>query len=188
MTGPRPGQGYGRRAGTAGLALAAMGLLLTGPCERAASGAGDVIARLGPLTVSATALRPGPSGTLTASVRLSTSGQRSDQLDAAIAASGATVALYHEQVSLAEVPDLTGCGGDAVPLPVVEHWLHYGPLQVPGQSGGPAPPVDATLTVQPVTRIASKTLTIILYFAGGGVLSLTLPVNRSSALGSLPVR
>jgi hypothetical protein len=169
------GQGYGRRAGTAGLALAALGLLLAGPAEPAASVTGTVVARLGPLTVSATALRPGPSGTLTASVRLSTSGQRSDQLDAAIAAGGGTVSVYHEQVSLAEVPDLTGCGGDATPLPVLEHWLHYGPLQVPGRSAG-APAVEATLTVRPVTPIAGKTLTVTLYFAGGGVLPLALPV------------
>ena len=128
--------------------------------------------------MSATALRPGPSGTLTASVQLSTSGRRSDQLDAAIAADGGTVALYHEQVSLAEVPDLTGCGGGAAPLAVIEHWLHYGPLQVPGQSGGPAPPVDATLTVRPVAQVASTTLTVTLYFADGGVLPLNLPVDR----------
>lgn len=183
MTGRWPGRGYGRRAGTTGLALAAIGMLLSGPGERAAPGAGDVIARLGPLTVRATALRPGPSGTLTAGVQLSTSGRRPVSLDAAIAADGATVALYHEQVSLAEVPDLTGCGGDAPPLAVVEHWLHYGPLTVPGQSGGPAPPVDATLTVQPVTRIAGPALTVTLYFAGGGVLSLPLPVNRSGGRG-----
>jgi len=183
MTGPSPGPGYRRWAGTAGLALAAAGLLLSGPGGRAVSGTGDVTARLGPLTVNATALRPGPSGTLTASVRLSMSGQRSASLDAVIAAGGGTVALYHEQVSLAEVPDLTGCGGEAAPLPVVERWLHYGPLQVPGQSGGPAPPVDATLTVQPVTKVAITTLTVTLYFAGGGVLHLTLPVNRSSGPG-----
>ena len=176
MTRPWPGQGYGRRVGTAGLALAAAGLLLAGPAEPAAYGTGSVIARLGPLTVSATALRPGPSGTLTASLRFSTSGQRSASLDAAIAADGSTVALYHEQVSLAEVPDLTGCGGDKAPLAVIEHWLHYGPLQVPGQSGGTAAPVDATLSVQPVTRISGQSLTVTLYFAGGGVLPLTLPV------------
>jgi hypothetical protein len=174
----RLGQGYGRRAGTAGLALAA-GLLLAGQAEPAASGTGGVVARLGPLTVSATALRPGPSGALTASVRFSTSARRSAQLDAAIAAGGGTVALYHEQVSLAEVPDLTGCGGGSVPLRVVEYWLHYGPLQVPGQSGGPVPPADATLTVRPVSQVAGKTLTVTLYFAGGGVLPLTLPVDRS---------
>jgi len=182
VTWPRAGYGYGRRAGTAGLALAAAGLALAGPAERPASGAGDVIARLGPLTVTATALRPGPSGALTASVRLAVSGRRSDQLDAVLAAGG-TAALYHEQVSLAEVPDLTGCGGGAVPLAVVEHWLRYGPLPVPGQSGGPVPPVNATLTVQPVTRIAGPALTVTLYFAGGGVLPLSLPVNRSGGRG-----
>ena len=179
MTWPWAGRDYVRRAGTAGLALAAAGLLLAGSGGRAASGTRDVIARLGPLTVSATALRPGPSGTLTASVQFSTSGQRSDQLDAAIAAGGGTVALYHEQVSLAEVPDLTSCGGGIVPLTVVKLWLHYGPLPVPGQSGGPAAPVDATLTVQPAAPVASKTLTITLYFAGGGVMPLDLPVDRS---------
>jgi hypothetical protein len=179
MNTPWAGHGYGRRAGTAGLALAAAGLLLAGPAPPAASVTGDVVARLGPVTVSTTALHPGPSGTLTASMRFSTSGQRAASLDAAIAADGSTVALYHEQVSLAEVPDLTGCGGDKAPLAVIEHWLHYGPLQVPGASGGPGAPVDATLTVQPVTQTASKSLTVTLYFAGGGVLPLTLPVDRS---------
>jgi hypothetical protein len=179
MTSPRPGAGYGRRAGLGGLALAALGLLLTGPAGPAASGTGNVLARLGSLTVSATALRPGPSGTLTASVQVSTSGRQSDQLDAAIAAGGGTVALYHEQVSLAEVPDLTGCGGGIVPLTVIKQWLNYGPLQVPGQSGGPAAPVDATLTVQPAAPVASTSLTVTLYFAGGGVLPLNLLVDRS---------
>ncbi len=91
---------------------------------------------------------------------------------------GGTVALYHQQVSLAEVPDLTGCGGDAAPLPVIERWLHYGPLQVPGQSAGAAAPVDATLTVQAPAPAGGKTLTVTLYFAGGGVLPLPLPVSR----------
>jgi hypothetical protein len=181
MTGRPPGHGYGLRAGTAGLALAAAGLLLAGSGEHAASGTvGDVVARLGRLTVSATALRPGPSGTLTASVQLSTSGQRSDQLDAAIAAGGGTVALYHQQVSLAEVPDLTGCGGVSPPLPVIERWMHYGPLLIPGQAGqsaGTALPVDATLTVRPATPATGKTVTVTLYFSGGGALSLALPVN-----------
>lgn len=180
MTSPRPGATCGRRAGTAGLALAGLGLLLTGPAGPAASGTGDVSARLGALTVSATALRPGPSGTLTASVRVSTSGRQPDQLDAAVVAGGGTAALYHEVVSLAEVPDLAGCGGGgAVPLAVVQHWLHYGPLPVPAQSGGPAPPADATLTVRQAAPAAGPTLTVTLYFAGGGVLPLSLPVDRS---------
>jgi hypothetical protein len=178
MTGPWRGHRYGQRAGMAGLALATLGLLLAGPAEPTASGTDGVVARLGALTVSATALHLGPSGTLTASVQLSTSARRSDQLDAAIAAGGGTVALYHQQVSLAEVPDLTGCGGGATALPVIERWLHDGPLLVPGQSAGPAGPVDATLTVQPVAPVAGKSLTVTLYFAGGGVLPVTLPVSR----------
>ena len=62
---------------------------------------------------------------------------------------------------------------------VVKQWLHCGPLQVPGQSAGPAAPVDATLTVRPAAPIASQALTITLYFAGGGVMPLNLPVDRS---------
>ena len=178
MTRPWPGHGHGRRAGAAGSALAALGLLLTGPAEPAAYGTEDVVARLGPLTVHATALHLGPAGTLTATVQLSTSARRSDQLDAVAAADGSTVALYHQQVSLAGVPDLTGCGGDHTPLPVIESWLHYGPLQVPGQSAAGATPVDATLTVQPVAPVAGQTLTVTLYFAGGGVLPVTLPVSH----------
>jgi hypothetical protein len=178
MTGPWPGHRHWHRAGTTALALAELGLLLACRAAPAAPGTSDVTARLGPLTVSATALRLGPSGTLRASVRLTSSGQRSASLDAVTAAGGGTVTLYHEQVSLAEVPDLTGCGGDAAPLPVLERWLHYGPLQVPGQSAGPAPPVDAALTVRPVTPVTGKTLTVTLYFAGGGVLPVTLPVSR----------
>ena len=88
--------------------------------------------------MSATALRPGPSGTLITSVQVSTSGQPSDQLDAVIAAGGAPVAVYHQRVNVGEIPDLAGCGG-APPPGMVDHWLHYGPLLVPGRSGGPVP-------------------------------------------------
>ena len=84
--------------------------------------------------MSATALRPGPSGTLITSVQVSTSGQPSDQLDAVIAAGGAPVAVYHQRVNVGEIPDLAGCGG-APPPGMVDHWLHYGPLLVPGRSG-----------------------------------------------------
>ena len=65
----------------AGTALFLAGLAGAAP----AHGAGDVIARLGPLTISVTALRPGTAGTLTTYMQVSTSGQPSDQLDAAIA-------------------------------------------------------------------------------------------------------
>jgi hypothetical protein len=129
-----------------------------------AHGAGDVTARLGPLTISATALRPGPAGTLTTHMRVSTSGRPSDQLDAAIAAGGS---------------DLTGCGTELPPPGIVDHWLHYGPLLVPGRSGGAAPPADATLTVPPdAFMTAGATVAITLYFAQAGSMILRLPVSR----------
>ena len=81
--------------------LAGLALVLTGLAGAApAHGPGTVLARLGPITVSATALRPGPAGTLTTSLRVSTGGQPSDQLDAAIAAD--------ERVDLAMVPIADG--------------------------------------------------------------------------------
>ena len=174
-TSPRQG---GRRAGwtLAGLALLFVGLAGTAP----ASAAGDVVARLGSITVSATALRPGPAGTLTASVQASTSGQPSDQLDAAIAADGAPVGVYHQRVSVGEIPDLAGCGDEVPPPGVVDHWLHYGPLLVPGRSGGSSPPADATLTVQPAASLpAGSTLAITLYFAHAGSVTLQLPVDQA---------
>jgi len=173
-------RGVARRAG---LILAATALLLawlagvTGATP--ARGAGEVSARLGPLTVSATTLHPGPAGTLTASIQVSTSGQPSDQLDAAIAADGAAVAVYHRQVNVGEISDLTGCGTELPPPGIVDHWLHYGPLLVPGRSGGPAPPADATLTVPGAPRPAGATLAITLYFAQAGPVILRLPVGRA---------
>ena len=90
-------RGGARRAG---LILAATALLLAGLAGATpARGAGEVSARLGPLTVSATTLHPGPAGTLTASIQVSTSGRPSDQLDAAITADGTAVAVYHRQVN-----------------------------------------------------------------------------------------
>ncbi len=83
--------------------LAGTVLVLTGLAGAApARGAGDVIGRLGPLTVSATPLRPGPAATLTTYMQVSTSGQRSDQLDAAITADGTAVAVYHQRVNIGE--------------------------------------------------------------------------------------
>jgi hypothetical protein len=114
---------------------------------------------------------------LVADVHISTSGQASDELDAAIAAGSTAVSLYHERVSVGEIPDLTGCGGDPAPPGVVDHWLHYGPLLVPGRSGGSTPPAYATLTVQPVTQTAGQTLAITLYFAHAGALTMKLPVD-----------
>ena len=182
MSAPRLRLGNPRR-GTrrAGLTLAGTVLLLAGLAGAApARGAGDVIARLGPLTVSATALRPGPAGTLTTYMQVSTSGQPSDQLDAAIAADGAAVAVYHQRVNVGEIPDLTGCGTELPPPGIVDHWLHYGPLLVPGRSGGPSPPADATLTVQPDASVpAGATLAITLYFAHAGSVILRLPVSHA---------
>jgi hypothetical protein len=161
----------------AGLAFVVAGL--TG-MTRAPRDAG-VIARLGPITVSATALSPGPSGTLTAGIQVSTAGARPDQLDAAIAADGAPTGIYHQVISLADIPDdLASCGGAIPPTAVVQRWLHYGPLTVPGQSGGPYPPADATITVQPLTAAPpGGTLAITLYFANAGALVLNLPVGGS---------
>ena len=173
--------GPGRRVRRAGWTLAGLALLLTGLAGTApVPGAGHVIARLGSITVSATTLRPGPAGTLTTSVQVTTSVQPSDQLDAAIAASGVPVAVYHQRVSVGEIPDLAGCGGDNPPPGVVDHWLHYGPLLVPGRSGGPSPPADATLTVQPAAAPpAGGILVVTLYFAHAGSVTLHLPVEHA---------
>ena len=69
------------RLALAGLVLVLVLLGLAG----AAPAPDSVLARLGPVTVNTTALAPGPGRTLTASVQVSTSGQASDQLDAATA-------------------------------------------------------------------------------------------------------
>ena len=174
-------KGRGRRVRRAGGTLAGLALLLAGLAGMApAPGAGDVISRVGGITVSATALHPGPSGTLTTSVQVTTSGQPSDQLDAAIAAGGAPVAVYHPRVRVGEIPDLAGCGGDIPPPGVADHWLHYGPLLVPGRSGSPSPPADATLTVQPVPAVPTAgILAITLYFAHAGSVTVHLPVDHA---------
>jgi hypothetical protein len=163
----------------AGWALAALCLALAGVGAASALGTNHVVARLGGITVSATDLHPGPSGTLIADVQVSTSVQASDQLDAAIAEGSTAVGLYHQVVSLGEIPDLTSCGGDPAPAGVVDSWLHYGPLPVPGRSVGSAPAADATMTVQPVTRTLARTLAITLYFAHAGAVTLDLPVDRA---------
>ena len=174
-----------RRAGwtLAGVALVAVlvaavvaaGLLGTARSPAAAS---DVTARLGPITVHATMLRPGASGTLTTDVRVTTSGRTVDQLDAAIA-DGVPVAVYHEVISLADVPDdLASCGGAVPPPGVVGQWMHYGPLVVYGTSSGSSPAADATLTVPPDGAARpGGTVTVTLYFARAGALVLRLPVS-----------
>jgi hypothetical protein len=159
------------------LALAGVALLgLAG----AAPAPGIVVAQQGPVTISATALAPGVGGTLTANVQVSTSGQLSDQLDAATAADGAPVAVYHQQVNVGELPDLSGCGAETPSSGVVDTWLHYGPLLVPGRSGGPSPTATATLTVQLGSAPPPGTsLAITFYFARAGSVTLRLPVSRA---------
>jgi hypothetical protein len=159
----------------AGAILAATGL--TG--ATADAGTAAVLARMGPITVSAGALRPGPDGTLTTSVQVSTSGQASDQLDAAITAGGDPVAVYHQRVSVGELPDLAGCGAETPSSAVVDRWLHYGPLLIPGQSGGPSPPAAAVLTVPAGAGRPGTTLAITLYFAHAASVRLRLPVSRA---------
>ena len=162
-------------------ALAGLALLgLAGAAPAPALSPDGVLARLGPVTVSATALAPGPGGTLTASVQVSTSGQPSDELDAATAADGAPVAVYHQQVNVGELPDLSGCGAETPSPAVVGTWLHYGPLLIPGRSGGASPPATATLTVQPGSALPPGTiLAITFYFAHAGSVTLRLPVSRA---------
>jgi len=159
------------------LTLAGLALLgLTG----AAPAPDAVIARLGPVTVSATELAAGPGGTLTASMQISTSGQSSDQLDAATAADGAPVAIHHQQVNVGELPDLSGCGAETPSPAVVDTWLHYGPLLIPGRSGGASPPATAILTIQPGSALPPGTsLAITFYFANAGSVTMRLPVSRA---------
>ena len=172
----------GPRAVRTGGMLAGLALILAGLTGAAPSpwahASGAVLARVGQITVSATALRPGPGGTLTTSLQVSTDGQPSDQLDAAIDADGAAVAVYHQRVSVGELPDLSGCGAETPSSAVVDRWLHYGPLLIPGRSGGASPPAAATLTVPPGAVLPSgATLAITLYFAQAGAVLLRLPVS-----------
>jgi hypothetical protein len=61
---------------------------------------------------------------------------------------------------------------------VVDRWLHYGPLLVPGRSGGSSLPATATLTVAPGPSLPpGTTLAITLYFAHAGSVLLHLPVS-----------
>lgn len=170
-----------RRAGwaLAGAALVAAGLTGTARAPAAAGdpATGDVSARLGVLTVRATALRPGAAGTLTAGVRVTISGRGSDQLDAAIA-DGVPVGIYHEVISLADMPgDLASCGGVMPSSGVVDQWMHYGPLVVDGTSSGTSAPADGTLAVPRGSGPAAGAVTVTLYFAHAGPLVLRLPVS-----------
>jgi hypothetical protein len=176
-SGPRL-TGRGRR--WAGWMLADLVLLAALAGSAPAARADSVTARVGAITVSATALHPGRSGVLTASLQVSTSGQASDQLDAAIAAGGALVAVYHQRVSVGAIPDLASCDIGYPPPGVVDRWLHFGPLLVPGRASGPSPPAGATLTVQPAAPLpAGRVVPVTLYFAHAGSVTLRLPVGRA---------
>ena len=168
----------GRRAGwtLAGLALVLTGLAGAAP----APGPGTVLARLGPITVSATALRPGPAGTLTTSLQVSTGGQPSDQLDAAIAAGGTAVGGLPPagQRRRNPGPIRLRCRDPAA--------RRGGPLAAlraaadPGAVRRLSPPATATLTVAPGSSSPpGATLAITLYFAHAGSVLLHLPVSRA---------
>ena len=144
-----------------------------------AAGTEPVLARLGPITVSASALRAGPGGTLTTSVQLSTSAPVLGSARRGDRGRRDPVAVYHQQVNVGELPDLAGCGAETPSSAVVDRWLHYGPLLIPGRSGGPSPPAAAMLTVPAGLWPAGTTLAITLYFAHAGSVRLRLPVSRA---------
>jgi hypothetical protein len=160
-----------------------IGGLLAGLILLGASGAtpqasaSAVIGRLGDVAVTATGLRPGPSGAWTSDLRITTSNPASDQLDAALAGGDTAAGVYHQQVSVGELTDLASCDGDSPPPQVVDQWLHYGPLTVPGRMYGPAPPARATLTVPSAAIPPGDRLAVTLYFARAGRLTLDLPVR-----------
>jgi hypothetical protein len=88
--------------------------------------------------------------------------------------------VYHEQVSVGEIPDLASCDGDWPTPDVVDHWLHYGPLLVSGRSGGSAGPAHATLAAPAGNPVAIEgRMAVILFFAHAGQLILDLPVDRA---------
>jgi hypothetical protein len=141
------------------------------------TGGSQVTGRVGAVTVTASSLHAGPSGTLTASLRLTTIGAASDQLDAALAPGDAAVGVYHQQVSVGEIGDLASCDGDLPSGPTLAQWLHYGPLLVPGRAYGPSPPASGTLTVHAPGVSIAGSLAITFYFAHAGQLTLDMPVR-----------
>ncbi len=160
--------------------LAGLALIAGAARATAVASSGEVVGRVGSISVQASALRVGPSGVLTGSLQVSTTGQLSDQLDAAIGSGGAPVALYHGHVSVGEISDLAGCDGENPSPVIVDHWLHYGPLLVPGRSSGPSPQAEATMTVWPVhTMKPGASLSVTLYFAHAGRVTLRLPIVHS---------
>jgi hypothetical protein len=181
----RPGSSWLPPARLALVALVAL-VVLSGAtwASQAASGSppakdSGAVGHIGAITVTASSLRPGYPGTLTGSLHLTTSGAASDQLDAALAAGDAAVGVYHQQVSVGEIPDLASCDGDLPPPLTLAQWLHYGPLLVPGRAYGPSPPASATLSVSTPGVTPSGSLAITFYFAHAGALILDVPVRRT---------
>jgi hypothetical protein len=170
----------GARPGPGPMGWLVAGLVLLGASGATPmAGADRVIGRLGDITVTATRLRPGPSGGWTSSLRITTSNPASDQLDAALVGGDTAAAVYHQQVNVGELADLASCGGDSPSPPVVDQWLHYGPLLVPGRMYGPSPPATATLGVPGTGLPPGGRVTVALYFAHAGRLTLDVPVRRT---------
>jgi hypothetical protein len=158
--------------------LTGLALVVSAAQATPAGGAPRVVSRVGAITATATSLHPGPAATLISDLQVTTTAQASDQLDAAVAPGDAAVGVYHRQVSVGEIPDLASCDGDLPAPSVVDHWLHYGPLLVPGRASAPAPPANATLTVDTGGRVPTGgKMAVTLYFAAGGPVTLDLPVH-----------
>jgi hypothetical protein len=177
----------------AGLMLAGFVLLGGSTQVDRPTAAGQVVGRVGDITVTASSLHQGPSRALTSELQITTSGQASDQLDVALAPGASAASVYHRQVSVGEISDLASCDGTVPPTAVVNRWLHYGPLLVPGRSYGKAAPASATLSIPstgipgttPSTGVpsagvsAQRSVAITLYFAHAGQVTLDLPVRRA---------
>jgi hypothetical protein len=162
-----------------GWILAALVVVIGATGAFRAAGSGDVVARVGSITITATRLRPGPGETLTSRLSVTTRASDSDQLDAALAAGRGAVGLYHQRVSVGEISDLASCDGENPPPGLVDQWLHYGPMLVPGRSSGSAPPATATLTVAGAgPESKNPPVAVTLYFANAGPLTIDLPVQR----------
>jgi len=180
MKGPASRPDASSAPGRMGWMLAGLALVVSAAQAAPATGAPRVVARVGAITATATTLHPGAAATLISDLQVTTTAQASDQLDAAVAPGDAAVGVYHRQVSVGEIPDLASCDGDLPAASVVDHWLHYGPLLVPGRASAPAAPANATLTVDTGGRVpASGKVAVTLYFAAGGQVTLDLPVRRA---------
>jgi len=168
------------RFGLQGIASLSAGLLLLGAItgDGASATGGEVVGRVGSVTVTATSLRPGPSGALTSDLRITTRSSASDQLDAALAAGDTAVSVYHQQVSVGEISDLASCDGQRPSQLTVEQWLHQGPLLVPGRAYGASSAASAALTVPAGGVSIRRSMAVTLYFSRSGQLTLDLPVRR----------